>query len=161
MKTHTVSTEEFWQLMCTPAFVRTGRRTGAIAQEFFRVVHAPEDFPGFIERKAASEAVGLVEWTPRLRRILERLVGSRPRRVVDKGEVPMSEVKCEHCGVVSPVCDRCGKGGATEQIQSKEDPLGKLRYCSECKASYEQLNEQLNRLIQLSRDGWRARGSRL
>lgn len=42
------STEQFWQAMCRPSFVRTSRHMGQIGLGQFSCTTPPEDVPGFM-----------------------------------------------------------------------------------------------------------------
>lgn len=46
---HIVSTEEFWKLMCKPAFHRIDRHTGRVDGDTYHVTTPPEDVKDFVK----------------------------------------------------------------------------------------------------------------
>lgn len=68
-----VSTEEFWQLMCNPSFVRVDMHTGRVGALFVEVETPPEAIPGFMRQKI-EEAVGWLEPPKRHHRLIWWLI---------------------------------------------------------------------------------------
>lgn len=50
IRSEIVSVEEFWEMMCKPGFIRTGRLCGRIGETVYLTFEAPEEIHGFIEQ---------------------------------------------------------------------------------------------------------------
>lgn len=51
------TTERFWQLMCSPSAIRLSRLSLAVRGEIYVTLEAPEDVPGFMEKKIADVSI--------------------------------------------------------------------------------------------------------
>ena len=48
-----ISTDRFWELMCSPSFIRVDAHTGKHLGQTYSVIDPPESVDGFIEYKTA------------------------------------------------------------------------------------------------------------
>lgn len=68
----------------------------------------------------------------------------------------MTKVTCEHCGVESLACDRCGSVGATDGHTDRFDPLGQLAFCGGCLADRERWHRLINDFAAECDEAWKA-----